>query len=84
MKSKYTALVGAVAGLVIVVALGSSLAGEFEAATVAEIHSASADSKCVKQMLQDANRWGQEIQRRDIKNVKDKCVSIDQQSKAFE
>lgn len=84
MKSKYTACVGAVAALVIVVALGSSLAGDFEAASVAEIQSVAADSKCVKRMLQDANRWGQEIRRRDLKNVKDQCVSIDQQSKAFE
>ncbi|TCV51610.1 hypothetical protein [Pseudomonas sp. 460] len=83
MKSKYTACVGAVVALLIVIGLGSSLAGEYEAATVAEIQSA-ADSKCAKQMLQDANRWGQEIQRRDLKHVKDQCVSIDQQSKAFE
>ncbi|WP_223508841.1 MULTISPECIES: hypothetical protein [unclassified Pseudomonas] len=84
MKSKYTACAGAVAALLIVIGLGSSLAGEFEAATVAEIQSAAADSKCVKQMLQDANRWGQEIRRRDLKHVKGQCVSIDQQSKAFE
>ncbi|MNG36052.1 hypothetical protein D3C84_1229600 [compost metagenome] len=70
--------------MLIVVALGSSLASEFEAASVAEIQSVAADSKCVKRMLQDANRWGQEIRRRDLKHVKDQCVSIDQQSKAFE
>lgn len=84
MKSKYTACVGAVVALVIVVALGSSLAGEFKAATVAEIQSVAADSKCAKKLLQDANRYGQEITRRDLKHVKDQCVSIDQQSKAFE
>lgn len=84
MKSKYTALVGVVATLLIVIGLGSSLAGEFKAATVAEIQSVAADSKCAKKLLQDANRFGQEITRRDVKHVKDQCVSIDQQSKAFE
>lgn len=84
MKSKYIARAGAVVTLLIVVALGSSLAGTFQAATVGEIQSVAADSKCVKRMLQDANRWGQEIRRRDLEHVKDQCVSIDQQSKAFE
>lgn len=84
MKSKYTACVCAVVALLIVVALGSSLAGSFEAASVAEIQSVAADSKCARQMLQDANRWGKEIRRRDLKHVKRQCVSIDQQSKAFE
>ena len=84
MKSKYTALVGAVVALLISIALGMSLAGEFQAATVAEIQSAAADSKCAKQMLKDANRWGQEIRRRDLKHVIDQCVSIDNHSKAFE
>lgn len=85
MNSKYTACVGgAIAALLIVFGLVSSLAGEVGAATVAEIQSATADSKCARKMLQDANRWGQEIQRRDLKHVKDKCVTIDKESKAFE
>ncbi|MBC2692712.1 MULTISPECIES: hypothetical protein [Pseudomonas] len=84
MKSKYKAFVGALVSLLLVILLGWSLAGEFEAATVAEIQSVTADSNCAKQMLQDANRWGQEIRRRDLKSVKKQCVSIDQQSKAFE
>ena len=84
MKSKYTAFAGALVSLLFVILLGWSLAGEFEAATIAEIQSVTADSSCAKQMLQDANRWGQEIRRRDLKSVKKQCVSIDQQSKAFE
>lgn len=83
MKTKYTVVLGAAAALLILLA-GFSLAGEFKAASVAEIQSVAADSKCAKKLLRDANRFGQEITRRDLKHVKDQCVSIDQQSKAFE
>jgi hypothetical protein len=75
---------GAVVLLVCVIA-GRNLAQEFDPATVEELQAAIAGgSPCVKRMFTDANRMAQEISRRDIGSVQERCVMIDLQSVAFD
>jgi len=80
---KLTIIGLAAMALVILVLLKNQIASDWGAATVTEIQSVTAESSCAKKILLDANREGREITRRDLNRVKDQCVSIDQQAKAF-
>jgi chemotaxis receptor (MCP) glutamine deamidase CheD len=62
---------------------GCDIASEWDAASVAEIQAVAVGSNCVTKILSDANREGVTILRRDLGKVKDRCVSVDAQAKAF-
>lgn len=55
----------------------------YEAASIAEIKAAAAESACARTHLSNANRNAVEIRRRDLTNLTKVCPSIDQQAKAF-
>lgn len=84
MKAKLRVLGIVVLVSLIVIPAGLTVAAEFKAASVAEIRSLAIESQCAKKMLLDANREAREILRRDLKKVRDRSVSIDEQAKAFD
>lgn len=55
----------------------------YEAASIAEIQAAAAESACARTLLSNSNRNAVEIRRRDLTNLTKVCPSIDQQAKAF-
>lgn len=55
----------------------------YDAASVAEIQTASAKSRCAGRLLRDANIAAVEIRRRDLASVIERCKKIDEQAQAW-